>query len=579
MEVFSLDSPRIEKIEGSAYTSLGREFEEVAVNSPHLIRYVSEISQRRNLNSLKFVKKLSREMGYAKTFNYIYPVTEKIFVHVYKEHEDTHGVYHPIEPLLPPEKRYLLELIEEKLAYLLEEEDLDLSQNQAEALEKMFDKIVKVNGSNPSVNSKKNYFIFVDRITYESLKYEFLREKNGFSVIEAFIRDPYIEDISCDGVGPIFVEHKVFKSLESTVVFKTVKELNEFTAKLCNLAGRDVNPRRPIIDATLPDGSRLNVVYGEDVSRKGSNFTIRKFSKTPLSITQLIKFGTLNPYIAAYLWMALSSGLSIFVCGETASGKTSTLNAMVVFINPTAKIISIEDTAEVYLPHPNWVSEVTKKGEENSSSVELFDLLKAALRQRPNYIIVGEIRGREGHVAFQAMQTGHPVLSTFHAGSMEALLQRLTGEPISIPPPYVNNLNVVIFQNLVFNPKTKRMERRVTSLNEVIGYDPIEKAYNFNEAFVWDPKTDNHIFRAVGSSYILEYKIAPKRGLRQSETRRIYRELEMRAYVLQKMVEYRRFEYQEVWRIISKISEMPYFAEMNFGKEFLDAVEKIVREI
>ncbi|RLI05051.1 hypothetical protein DRO26_03380 [Candidatus Bathyarchaeota archaeon] len=204
------------------------------------------------------------------------PRIEKIFVHVYKEREDTHGVYHPIEPLLPPEKRYLLELIEEKLAYLLEEEDLDLSQNQAEALEKMFDKIVKVNGSNPSVNSKKNYFIFVDRITYESLKYEFLREKNGFSVIEAFIRDPYIEDVSCDGIGPIFVEHKVFKSLESTVVIKTVKELNEFTAKLCSLAGRDVNPRRPIIDATLPDGSRLNVVYGEDVSRKGSNFNDKK---------------------------------------------------------------------------------------------------------------------------------------------------------------------------------------------------------------------------------------------------------------------------------------------------------------
>ncbi|MEM2450100.1 MAG: type II/IV secretion system ATPase subunit, partial [Candidatus Methanomethylicaceae archaeon] len=376
---------------------------------------------------------------------------------------------------------------------------------------------------------------------------------------------------------PIFIEHKIFGPMKTSIEFQTQEALDSFVVKICERAGRPVSPKRPIVDATLPDGSRLNVVFGNDISRRGTNFTIRKFSKTPLSITQLIKFGTLDSRMAAYLWLMLEYGMSMFICGETASGKTTTLNAVVVFIRPTAKIVTIEDTPEVYVPHPNWVSEVTRRGESESSSIELFDLLKAALRQRPNYIIVGEIRGKEGNVAFQAIQTGHPVISTFHAATMQKLIQRLTGDPINIPAAYIDNLNVVVFQSSVKSPKTGKFERRVTSICEIIGIDPVEKTYNFIEVFSWDPVTDKHSFRGVGSSYLLEYKIAPMRGLSARDARKIYNELEIRSYILNKLVEMDVTDYYEVYSAISKVYDNPYIADMEFNLATTTIIDKILR--
>lgn len=224
------------------------------------------------------------------------------------------------------------------------------------------------------------------------------------------------------------------------------------------------------------------------------------------------------------------------------------------------------------MPHPNWVSEVTRHGEDGQSTIDLYDLLKAALRQRPDYIIVGEIRGREGYVAFQAMQTGHPVLATFHAANMERLIQRLTGRPIEIPPAYIDNLNAVIFQSLVIDPRTGRIERRVISVNEVIGYDAAEGTYNYIEIFSWDPKTDKHIFRGIGNSYLLEYKIAPQRSLAGREVRKIYDELEMRAKIIQKMVDYGIFDYYDVWRVISKVYQLPI-------EDALRRIDKICQEV
>ncbi|MCS6788855.1 MAG: type II/IV secretion system ATPase subunit, partial [Aigarchaeota archaeon] len=246
--------------------------------------------------------------------------------------------------------------------------------------------------------------IRADPMLAAGIRHYVLMEKTAHGVIEPFIRDPYIEDISCDGVGPVFIVHKVFEGCVTNIEFRDEKELDQFVQRLSIKCGRPASFRNPIIDAQLPDGSRVNIVYGSDVSRRGSNFTIRKFSDTPISITQLIKWNVLSAEAAAYLWMLLESNMNVWFCGETASGKTTLLRAAAVFIRPTAKIVSIEDVPEIVVPHENWVSEVTKKGEAGTSGVELFDLLKAALRQRPNYIIVGEIRGQEASVAFQAMQ-------------------------------------------------------------------------------------------------------------------------------------------------------------------------------
>ncbi|MEJ5292640.1 MAG: type II/IV secretion system ATPase subunit [Candidatus Methanosuratincola sp.] len=529
---------------------------------------------------LQFKPSLSRDLRLLKKFSIIYPASDNIFIHVFKGVRDAYGKYRPIEPRLPPDKKDLIDRTEVLLASMINDKTAQQIAEKREAmLKELFEEVVKIEGS-PIPSGKKGRTpspMVLNRDLYERLKYEIMTDKIGMGPIEPLIKDPYIEDISCDGVGPVFVEHKIFGPMTTTIEFKTVQDLDTFVVKVCEKIGRPVSPRRPIVDASLLDGSRLNVVFGTDVSRRGSNFTIRKFSKIPLSITQLVKFGTLDARMAAYLWMMLESGMSMFICGETASGKTTTLNAITVFIRPNAKVITIEDTPEVYIPHPNWVSECTRRGESESSSVELFDLLKSALRQRPNYIIVGEIRGREGNIAFQAIQTGHPVISTFHAASMQKLIQRITGDPINIPAAYVDNLNVVLFQSSVKSPKTGKFERRVTGICEIIGIDPVEKSYNFIEIFSWDPVTDTHTFRGVGNSYLLEYKVAPAKGLSPKDARKIYNELELRTYIIKKLVELNIMDYYDVYNALSKVYDNPYIADMNFDNFATKAIDKILK--
>ena len=369
-----------------------------------------------------------------------------------------------------------------------------------------------------SGNKKEDNHIYLSKEHYEALKYSIIRDKIGVGFLDPYIHDSHIEDITCNGLGPIFIEHKVFKGLRSIIEFNDNEILNQYVIRLAERIGKPITFKNPIVDSTLPDGSRINIVFGDDVSKNGSNFTIRKFNDTPFSIVQICQSGTLNFMVAAYLWILISEGMSGFICGETASGKTTTLNGITAFINPDAKLVSIEDTPELQIPHKNWTRETTrgstrsgKTGEGSGSDVTMFDLLKAALRQRPNYILVGEIRGVEGNVAFQAMQTGHPVMSTFHAATVEKLIQRVTADPINIPKTYIDNLNFVIIQSAVRRPDGK-LVRRVLSVNEVIGFNPDKGGISFIEAFSWDPVTDSFIFSAMGSSYLLEQKIATRLG-------------------------------------------------------------------
>jgi len=584
-----LDSCKIKGIDPGTcevYNALEGEFKKAVEKNVHLLVYLHKWMKRSRLGLPEYVVQLSRKLGKLRKVNLIYPVGDPIFIHIYRLFDSEVKKYHPIEPSLPIEKKHILQEVEDKIAIYIDEEwEVDTDEKRIVALEKLLQMVISIGdtqeeeeeteenealpeflatqiGKNKKTKKKKKEKrnkkgkIVVDKETYELLWYELLREKIGLGLLEPLIRDPYIEDISCDGVGPIFIAHKVFGSLESTITFRSHEELNEFVIQLSERIGRPVSFRTPIVDASLPDGSRLNIVFGNDISRKGTNFTIRKFNEVPLSITQLINFGTLNAKMAAYLWMLLYEGSSIFVSGETASGKTTTLNAMTVFIDPDWKIISIEDTPEVVLPHPNWITEVSRQTRDEKATVDLYALLKAALRQRPNYIIVGEIRGVEGHVAFQAMQTGHPVLSTFHASTVEKLIQRITGHPIDVPKTYIDNLNAIIIQSSVRNPVTGRIDRRVLSINEIIGYDPIEKRFNFVELFVWDPVTDQFIFRGVGNSYLLEYKIAPRHGIPRKDVRKIYDELDIRALFLQTMVEKGIMNYYDVWQVIKRACKM-----------------------
>jgi len=423
----------------------------------------------------------------------------------------------------------------------------ETDEEKEKALLTALDAIVTTDGRNGSR-------IQVSPEEYQALKYRILRDKVGLGLLQPLLLDPYIEDISCAGVGPIFIEHKIFRSLQCAITFSTEEEVDEFVIWLGEWIKRPVTVRNPIVDAVLPDGSRINIVYGSDISKRGSNFTIRKFSDTPLSVMELIEFGTLDYTMAAYLSFVLEEGLNVFVVGATASGKTTLLNAITTFILPDKKIVTIEDTPELQVPHKNWVREVTRgtSRDEKGSAVGMFDLLKAALRQRPDRIIVGEIRGEEGAIAFQAMQTGHGVMSTFHAASVERLIQRLTGEPINIPKAYVDNLDVVVIQAAVRAPG-RGMVRRVTSINEIVGYDPVNKSFSFIEVFRWNPANDTFEFPGYMNSFILEEKIAPKRGIPPFKRKAIYTELKRRAKIFERLHKEKKVKgFNEVFQVLAE---------------------------
>jgi len=334
----------------------------------------------------------------------------------------------------------------------------------------------------------------------------------------------------------------LYGSLETNVEIN-MGEVDYLLRSISERYGKVLSYTHPIIDIHLPDGSRFNIVFGEDISLKGSNFTIRKFSEEPISVAHLIRWGTFSQELAAYLWMLLDVGISCFFCGETASGKTTSLNAFLGFVKSDSKIVSIEETPEVNIFHKNWVREVTRL--HTGTKVTMFDLLKAALRQRPDYIIVGEIRGEEGRIAFQGIQTGHPVVSTMHAGDLGQLFQRLTSHPINVPKSHMNGLNVAIFQARV--RRGNKLIRRITSVNEIISYEEKESRLNYLPTFNYDPDTDH--LRSVGSSFLLESKVLDFRGWGKEKIKDLYEELKVRTEILRYLSEnYPR--YINVWKTV-----------------------------
>ena len=399
---------RIKKKRGQLILEKEVKMPEFGERPPYLEEYIEKIKKDTGEEPL-LVDKPTGDMKKWKFFSIIYPIGGGVFIHAYMPREGTESGYAKyiiIEPPRPPSK--LFRLIEVALAAKIQPSHVaESAEEKKKLLLLLLDDVIEV------VDQPVNYEelelnntsvpVYKDDVDY--VKYHLIRDKIGVGILEPFLRDPYIEDISCRGVGSIYIVHKIFGSMESNLGFKNEAELDEFIIKLGEKIGKPITHARPVVDATLPDGSRINIVYGRDVSLHGSNFTIRRVAKIPISVTQLIKWGTFNEYIAAYIWMMLSEGMSVFICGETASGKTTSLNAISAFIRPNHKVVTIEDTAEVVLPHPNWVRELTRDTGKPESSVTMFDLLRAALRQRPNYIIVGEIRGAEGNIAFQAMQS------------------------------------------------------------------------------------------------------------------------------------------------------------------------------
>ena len=496
-----------------------------------------------------YYPRLDPTLGGLEYRNLIYPVGQGVFIHVYPDMEDSRDFYLAIEPSLAPSVPELMAKVDQQLINFVEElKKAADSEARARILLQTLDQIVSIRGRDEKAGPNA---VEVTEEELQGLKYLMLRDKEGLGNLQPLINDPTIEDISCSGVGPLFVEHRIFGGLKATISFYDNKALNDFVIRLSEKIGRPVTVREPVVDATLPDGSRINIVYGEDVSRRGSNFTIRKFTEIPFSILDLISTGSLSYEMAAYISLMLGAGMNTFVSGETASGKTTMLNAITTFIDPNAKIVSIEDTPELQVPHQNWIREVTRGTASGGASVTMFDLLRAALRQRPNEIIIGEIRGEEGAIAFQAMQTGHACMATFHAASVEKLIQRLTGNPINVPKTYVDNLNMVIIMSAVRLPSGKT-GRRVLSLNEIIEYSPDTNSFGFIEVFRWDPATDTFEYPGYMNTNILEHVVGVRRGIPPHNSRQIYQELEDRANILRSLKERNVGNFYELHAVLSQ---------------------------
>jgi flagellar protein FlaI len=383
--------------------------------------------------------------------------------------------------------------------------------------------------------------------------------------IEPLMQDPDIEDISCDGIGiPIYIYHRNpdIGSVRTNVVFKTGSELDKFVNKLSQRCGKTISVAKPLVGGSLPEGSRIQATLGTDIARKGSNFSIRKFTEEPLTPVHLVKLKTLNPMIASYLWLAIEYGRSMLITGGVASGKTSLLNALSLFIKPQLRIVSIEDTPELRLPHPHWVPHVARQPiaeleGRRVGEVDLFDLLRESLRQRPDYLIVGEVRGREAYVLFQQIATGHASMSTIHADSMERLIDRLITPPINLPANLIAALDIIIF--LVKVKKGNAYVRRIGSIYEILGFDREKDTPIVNEVFRWDPLTDS--FKSVNPSVVFR-KISEQFGINEKV---LQNELNQRSKILKWMFDKGIANYKDVARIVRAYYTSP--------DELLDAVK------
>ena len=345
-----------------------------------------------------------------------------------------------------------------------------------------------------------DYGVVLSLPSYYRVMYYMNRNFLGWARLEPLMMDPNLEDISCDGIGiPVFLYHRIYRNVKSNVTFDE-ESLNSLAIRLSQRSGKHVSISNPVLDATLPDGSRLQLTYGSEVTTRGTSFTIRKFREEPFSPVELMTRGTFPPDALAYFWMAIENNKNLLFVGGTASGKTTSLNAVSLFLPQLSKVVSIEDTREITLYHENWIASVTRDAvtDASSSNIDMFDLLKAAMRQRPEYIIVGEVRGNEAQTLFQAMNTGHTTFSTMHANDVDSAIHRLENQPLNVPRNMVQALDIVSIQALTYIGRER--VRRATEIVEIAGIDPGTGNLRVNTVFEYDPVKD--VFSYSGRSVI-----------------------------------------------------------------------------
>jgi len=463
------------------------------------------------------------------------------FAHIFWDDENKELVYFIEEPVLSPAEKEMLDLIKTGL-----EEMINISYIRA-ANTGMLIKYLEQNVQSILLELGTK----VSRETYNKILYFVIRDSIGLNQIEPMMRDYYIEDIECNGDGyPLYIIHRKYANMRTNVIFRQREELVNFVEKLSQKAGRYVSYAKPLLDGALPDGSRVNATYTEDITTRGPTFTIRKFTKEPWTPLHLLSFGTVNAEVLAYLWMAVENKANLMFVGETASGKTTFLNAIAQFIPPEARVCSIEDTRELNIPHSNWLPAVTRAGfgiptilGTQYGEITLFDLLKETFRQAPDYVILGETRGEETYVLFQGMASGHPSFATFHAGSVETMVRRFETPPINLSASLVSSLDAVIVVTHIKTPE--KSFRRMKEFVEIINVSEEIGKVNSNTLFEWDSAKDKFTFN---DKSVLLQKISKRTGFKISE---LEAEIRRRAALLAKMLEKGVLDFRETAKIFN----------------------------
>ncbi len=461
-----------------------------------------------------------------------------------------------------------------KLTYLLEEPELsDSEKKRLSTIQGIIQEELEVDFKSLQEKSELVEYLenkameVVDELnlklspdTFEKIMYFLRRNYIGLGSIEPLFHDPLIEDISCDGTGiPIYIYHAKYGSLPSNIIFKSDDESNSLIIKMAQRCNRHISVAEPLLDGRLPNNSRVQATFGREVTQHGPTFTIRRFKTDPMTPIQLINYKSCPPRIFAYMWLALehSYAASTLISGGTATGKTSMLNALAIFLPPEAKIVTIEDTQELNLPQEHWLPAVTRSGFGSATTegkkqgeVDMFDLLRAALRQRPDYLIVGEIRGAEANVMFTGMATGHPGMGTIHADSMGALINRLTTRPINLSPALLQSLNICF---LLTHAKIEgKAIRRVKEVVEITGMDLKKGEPIYQTVFRWDPGSDEFVYDTKESSIVK--RISVSRGMTQEE---VWEEINRRSLVLSWMAENNIVGFKDVGNVIKEYMRDP----------------------
>jgi len=528
----------------------------------HVADWVRDFEKRYGSRPI-YYGPLDRDAKKQRPLNLIYITKEPVFVHIYEPPSDEEGggqvLWFGLEPQLNEEEENIRrDLVETLLQEAPSAPSFTTDSEFETILGQMIDRYT-ISETEASIVSRRRGRIWelvglddkrivVSETQRQRLRYIIIRDLIRNGPLETLLSDEMLEDIHSVGLKHIHMDHKVFGMVTSNIRFREREILSRYLRAMSERIGRPVSDNKPIIDGALLDGSRINIIFSDDVSMLGPSFTIRKFAEETISVIQLIKWGTMSAQQAAYIWICLEYGMSVLVSGETASGKTTTLNAILPFIDHNVKIYSAEDTPEVKVRHKIWQRLVTRDSKNEDSRVEMFDLLKAALRSRPRYIIIGEIRGVEGATAFQAMQTGHPVIATFHASSIVKMIQRFTGDPINVPIRFFDNLNFAIFQEVVEAPGGG-IARRITGIDEVIGYNKHSDGVLTRGMFEWDPVKDKHYFRGMFQSHLLENKIAAMAGF--ANKRDIYDEMLRRAAAIERMADRDLTHYDDVFDLLN----------------------------